>query len=174
MTEANRVWMPDTFFQVSGILTKHKSLVLNLSLFMILFFQNEKLGHFHNIIVPNVYIRIFPTGKVLYSIRYNTEQKLELALMEIWPHVQNQLLLVVSYFRRKILHFLLKRPLFANKKERPFYNLYIRMWNVQLELIVSKFAVRPLFLSSSWNKWFIIVTIFGKELWPCCKMHVLH
>jgi len=45
MTEADRVWMPDTFF------------------------QNEKLGHFHNIIVPNVYIRIFPTGQVLYSIR---------------------------------------------------------------------------------------------------------
>ena len=45
MTETNRVWMPDTFF------------------------QNEKLGHFHNIIVPNVYVRIFPSGRVLYSIR---------------------------------------------------------------------------------------------------------
>merc|ERR1711953_1019075 len=45
MTDTNKVWMPDTFF------------------------QNEKLGHFHNIIVPNVYIRIFPTGQVLYSIR---------------------------------------------------------------------------------------------------------
>ena len=45
MTETGRVWMPDTFF------------------------QNEKLGHFHDIIVPNVYIRIFPTGRVLYSIR---------------------------------------------------------------------------------------------------------
>ena len=33
------------------------------------FFQNEKLGHFHDIIVPNVYVRIFPTGRVLYSIR---------------------------------------------------------------------------------------------------------
>ena len=48
MTETDRVWMPDTFF------------------------QNEKLGHFHDIIVPNVYIRIFPTGRVLYSIRYPT------------------------------------------------------------------------------------------------------
>ncbi|XP_050497431.1 glutamate-gated chloride channel isoform X2 [Diabrotica virgifera virgifera] len=45
LTEANRVWMPD------------------------LFFSNEKEGHFHNIIMPNVYIRIFPTGSVLYSIR---------------------------------------------------------------------------------------------------------
>ena len=31
--------------------------------------QNEKTGHFHNIIVPNVYIRIYPDGGVLYSIR---------------------------------------------------------------------------------------------------------
>lgn len=46
LTEANRVWMPD------------------------LFFSNEKEGHFHNIIMPNVYIRIFPNGSVLYSIRY--------------------------------------------------------------------------------------------------------
>lgn len=46
LTEASRVWMPD------------------------LFFSNEKEGHFHNIIMPNVYIRIFPYGSVLYSIRY--------------------------------------------------------------------------------------------------------
>ncbi|XP_066247587.1 glutamate-gated chloride channel isoform X6 [Euwallacea similis] len=45
LTEANRVWMPD------------------------LFFSNEKEGHTHNIIMPNVYIRIFPYGSVLYSIR---------------------------------------------------------------------------------------------------------
>ncbi|KAL0270035.1 UNVERIFIED_CONTAM: hypothetical protein PYX00_007579 [Menopon gallinae] len=45
LTDANRVWMPD------------------------LFFSNEKEGHFHNIIMPNVYIRIFPYGSVLYSIR---------------------------------------------------------------------------------------------------------
>ena len=45
MTDASKVWMPDTFF------------------------QNEKTGHFHNIIVPNVYIRIYPDGGVLYSIR---------------------------------------------------------------------------------------------------------
>ena len=46
MTDPDKVWMPDTFF------------------------QNEKTGHFHNIIVPNVYIRIYPDGKVLYSIRW--------------------------------------------------------------------------------------------------------
>ncbi|XP_003702973.1 glycine receptor alpha 1 isoform X4 [Megachile rotundata] len=45
LTDASRVWMPD------------------------LFFSNEKEGHFHNIIMPNVYIRIFPHGSVLYSIR---------------------------------------------------------------------------------------------------------
>ncbi|XP_031836866.1 glycine receptor alpha 1 isoform X1 [Nomia melanderi] len=45
LTDASRVWMPD------------------------LFFSNEKEGHFHNIIMPNVYIRIFPEGSVLYSIR---------------------------------------------------------------------------------------------------------
>ena len=36
---------------------------------LVSFFQNEKTGHFHNIIVPNVYIRIYPDGGVLYSIR---------------------------------------------------------------------------------------------------------
>jgi hypothetical protein len=45
LTDAARVWMPD------------------------LFFANEKEGHFHNIIMPNVYIRIHPDGSVLYSIR---------------------------------------------------------------------------------------------------------
>ena len=45
LTDPSKVWMPD------------------------LFFSNEREGHFHNIIVPNVYVRIFPNGKVLYSIR---------------------------------------------------------------------------------------------------------
>jgi len=45
MTDAKKVWMPDTFF------------------------RNEKEGRFHDILVPNVYIRIFPDGYVLYSIR---------------------------------------------------------------------------------------------------------
>lgn len=45
MTDASKVWMPDTFF------------------------RNEKIGAFHNILQPNLYIRIFPNGDVLYSIR---------------------------------------------------------------------------------------------------------
>ncbi|CAL4093245.1 unnamed protein product, partial [Meganyctiphanes norvegica] len=45
LTETNKVWMPD------------------------LFFKNEKVGHFHDIILPNVYLRISPNGGVLYSIR---------------------------------------------------------------------------------------------------------
>jgi len=45
MTDASRVWMPDTFF------------------------RNEKVGAFHTILQPNLYIRIFPDGTVLYSIR---------------------------------------------------------------------------------------------------------
>lgn len=47
LNDPSKVWMPD------------------------LFFANEREGHFHNIIVPNVYVRIFPTGFVLYSIRYD-------------------------------------------------------------------------------------------------------
>jgi len=45
LTDPEKVWMPDTFF------------------------RNEKVGHFHAILVNNVYVRIFPNGDVLYSIR---------------------------------------------------------------------------------------------------------
>ena len=45
MTDRGKVWMPDTFF------------------------RNEKSGKFHNIIQPNLYVRVFPDGDVLYSIR---------------------------------------------------------------------------------------------------------
>jgi len=45
MTDASKVWMPDTFF------------------------RNEKIGRFHEILTPNLYIRVFPNGDVLYSIR---------------------------------------------------------------------------------------------------------
>ena len=45
LTEQERLWKPD------------------------LFFRNEKEGHFHKIIMPNVLIRISPVGEVLYSIR---------------------------------------------------------------------------------------------------------
>jgi len=45
LTDASKVWMPDTFF------------------------RNEKIGAFHTILTPNLYIRIYPDGDVLYSIR---------------------------------------------------------------------------------------------------------
>nr|ALS46611.1 glutamate gated chloride channel GluCl2 [Tetranychus cinnabarinus] len=45
LTDPNRIWKPD------------------------LFFSNEKEGHFHTIIMPNVLLRIYPDGSVLYSIR---------------------------------------------------------------------------------------------------------
>ncbi|XP_022258788.1 glutamate-gated chloride channel-like [Limulus polyphemus] len=45
LTDPDKIWKPD------------------------LFFANEKEGHFHKIIMPNVLLRIYPNGKVLYSIR---------------------------------------------------------------------------------------------------------
>nr|WMV64442.1 glutamate-gated chloride channel subunit [Pardosa pseudoannulata] len=45
LTDPDKIWKPD------------------------LFFSNEKEGHFHNIIMPNVLLRIYPNGNVLYSIR---------------------------------------------------------------------------------------------------------
>lgn len=45
ISDVKRIWIPDVFF------------------------INEKDGHFHNIIKPNVYIRIFPNGFVSISIR---------------------------------------------------------------------------------------------------------
>ena len=33
------------------------------------FFRNEKVARFHKILAPNLYIRVFPDGDVLYSIR---------------------------------------------------------------------------------------------------------
>ena len=35
------------------------------------FFRNEKDAEFHDIIQPNLYVRVFPDGMVLYSIRVN-------------------------------------------------------------------------------------------------------
>ena len=45
LTEIDKIWKPD------------------------LFFSNEKEGHFHNIIMPNILLRIYPNGDVLLSIR---------------------------------------------------------------------------------------------------------
>ena len=36
-------------------------------------FRNEKEAKKHEIIVPNVYVRIYPNGDILYSIRYVRE-----------------------------------------------------------------------------------------------------
>ena len=51
MTDSTKVWMPDSFF------------------------RNEKNGKFHNIIQPNLYVRIYPNGDVLYSIRVSVDCK---------------------------------------------------------------------------------------------------
>ena len=48
LTDSGKVWMPDTFF------------------------RNEKVARFHKILAPNLYIRVFPDGDVLYSIRYHS------------------------------------------------------------------------------------------------------
>ena len=45
ITEPGKVWMPDTFF------------------------RNERRGSMHNVLVPNLYVRIFADGMVLFSIR---------------------------------------------------------------------------------------------------------
>lgn len=45
LTDPERIWKPD------------------------LFFKNEKEGHYHTIIMPNILLRIYPNGDVLYSIR---------------------------------------------------------------------------------------------------------
>ena len=45
LTDPEKIWMPD------------------------LFFKNEKTGQLHEITMPNMYIRIFSDGGVLYSVR---------------------------------------------------------------------------------------------------------
>ena len=56
LTDTDKVWMPDTFF------------------------RNEKQGHFHSILVNNVYVRVFPNGDVLYSIRYYKLKNIHITL----------------------------------------------------------------------------------------------
>ncbi|XP_045110005.1 glutamate-gated chloride channel-like isoform X2 [Portunus trituberculatus] len=73
LTEPSKVWMPD------------------------LFFKNEKLGHFHDIILPNVYLRIFPNGGVLYSIRISLTLSCPMNL-QLYPlDTQTCELLLASY-----------------------------------------------------------------------------
>ena len=47
------------------------------------FFRNEKQGHFHSILVNNVYVRVFPNGDVLYSIRYYRVSQIEIGTYEL-------------------------------------------------------------------------------------------
>lgn len=73
MTDSKKVWMPDTFF------------------------RNEKHGQFHNIIQPNLYIRVFPNGDILYSIRVSLTLSCPMSL-ELFPFdTQVCYLRVVSY-----------------------------------------------------------------------------
>ncbi len=44
---ASRIWLPD------------------------LFFYNEKKAEVHEVMVPNLYYRLWPKGRVMYSIRYD-------------------------------------------------------------------------------------------------------
>ena len=44
------------------------------------FFRNEKEAKFHDIIQPNLYVRVFPNGDVLYSIRVSVTPLLPLLL----------------------------------------------------------------------------------------------
>ena len=57
-------------------LTMHQKVIISLTHFQVwmpdTFFRNEKDAKFHDIIQPNLYVRVFPDGDVLYSIRVNT------------------------------------------------------------------------------------------------------
>ena len=50
------------------------------------FFRNEKTGKFHNIIQPNLYVRVFPNGDVLYSIR--VRHQVNFLLFDLVAHLQ--------------------------------------------------------------------------------------
>ena len=69
MTDSKKVWMPDTFF------------------------RNEKNGQFHNIIQPNLYIRVFPNGDVLYSIRQVSSNILVMEYSNILDHIKESLII---------------------------------------------------------------------------------
>ena len=60
LTDPKKVWMPDTFF------------------------RNEKQGHFHDILVQNAYVRVFPDGDVLYSIRISSTLSCDMNL-KLYP-----------------------------------------------------------------------------------------
>eukprot|EP00095_Tigriopus_kingsejongensis_P001746 snap_masked-scaffold903_size83255-processed-gene-0.7 protein:Tk01746 transcript:snap_masked-scaffold903_size83255-processed-gene-0.7-mRNA-1 annotation:"isoform o" len=87
LQDSRKVWMPDTFF------------------------RNEKHGQFHNIIQPNLYIRVFPNGDILYSIRVSLTLSCPMTL-ELFPlDTQTCYLRVASYgFTTDDLVYLWKVP----------------------------------------------------------------
>lgn len=61
------------------------------------FFRNEKHGQFHRIIQPNLYIRVYPNGDILYSIRVSLTLSCPMTL-ELFPlDTQICFLRVASY-----------------------------------------------------------------------------
>jgi len=87
MTERNRVWMPDTFF------------------------RNEKDGSFHDIIQPNLYVRVFPDGDVLYSIRVSLTLACPMNLKLFPLDTQTCHLTIASYgWTSRDLQYLWKHP----------------------------------------------------------------
>jgi len=87
MTERNKVWMPDTFF------------------------RNEKEGKFHDIIQPNLYVRVFPDGDVLYSIRVSLTLACPMNLKLFPLDTQTCHLTIASYgWTARDLEYLWKHP----------------------------------------------------------------
>ncbi|XP_053206184.1 glutamate-gated chloride channel-like [Panonychus citri] len=62
-----------------------------------LFFSNEKYGHFHDIIMPNVLLRIFPNGDILYSIRISLNLFCPMDLKYFPLDIQNCSIRMASY-----------------------------------------------------------------------------
>ena len=75
------------------------------------FFRNEKEAQFHEIIQPNLYIRVFPNGDILYSIRVSLTLNCPMTL-ELFPlDTQICFLHVASYgFTTHDVLYVWKRP----------------------------------------------------------------
>ena len=95
--------------------------------------RNEKIARFHNILTPNLYIRVFPNGDVLYSIRWVSNELVK------WKKYNFKALkseAVEIYFPRD------KAWLFVNTKESEIVTLWGRgktlIWGSQNVLIYDK------------------------------------
>lgn len=71
--DAEKIWTPDAFF------------------------SNEKEGHFHNVPRPNLFVRIFPTGRVLYSARLTLKLSCPMNLKRYPFDMQSCSVIVPSY-----------------------------------------------------------------------------